>query len=65
MRSAVINAHGALILCSEPIPEGTPSRNEKTGKRVEASLVWTGGAVAQCHDTLRASAPSGLAQGLS
>jgi hypothetical protein len=44
VRSAVINAHGALILCSEPIPEGTPVAlfNDKTGERVEASVVWTG-----------------------
>jgi hypothetical protein len=44
VRSAVINAHGALILCSEPIPEGTPIVlfSDKTGKRVEASVVWTG-----------------------
>jgi len=45
VRSAVINAHGALILCSEPIPDGTSIAlfNDKTGKRVEASVVWTGG----------------------
>jgi hypothetical protein len=44
VRSAVINAHGGLILCSEPIPEGTPVAlfNDKTGKRVEASVVWAG-----------------------
>ena len=44
VRSAVINAHGGLILCSEPIPEGTPVVlfNDKTGKRVEASVVWAG-----------------------
>lgn len=37
VRSAVINAHGALILCPEPIPEGTPIAlfNDKTAKRVE------------------------------
>ena len=31
-------------LCSEPIPEGTPVAlfNDKTGKRVEASVVWAG-----------------------
>jgi hypothetical protein len=45
VRSAVINAHGALVLCSEPIPEGTPIVlfNDKTRERVEASVVWTGG----------------------
>jgi hypothetical protein len=45
VRSAVINADGALILCSEPIPEGTSIAlfNDKTGERVEASVVWTGG----------------------
>jgi hypothetical protein len=44
VRSAVINAHGALILCSEPIPKGTRVAlvNEKTGERAEASVVWTG-----------------------
>ena len=45
VRSAVINAHGALIFCSEPIPDGTAIAlfNDKTGKRVEASVVWSGG----------------------
>jgi hypothetical protein len=47
VRSAVINAYGVLILCSEPIPEGTPVAlfNEKTGTRVEASVVWKGGMI--------------------
>jgi len=41
--SAVINAQGALLLCPETISEGTPIAlfNEKTGRRVEASVVWT------------------------
>jgi hypothetical protein len=44
VRSAVINAHGALVLCPEPIPEGTSIAlfNEKTGERAEASVVWSG-----------------------
>lgn len=43
-RSAVINIHGALILCLEAIPEGAfiTLFNEKTGGRVEAFVVWTG-----------------------
>ena len=43
VRTAVINAQGALLLCPEPIPKGTPIAlfNEKTGRRVEASVVWT------------------------
>lgn len=43
-RSAVINAHGALLLCPEPLPEGTAIAlvNEKTEERAEASVVWTG-----------------------
>lgn len=44
VRSAVINAHGALILCPEPIPVGTwiALVNEKTGECAGASVVWTG-----------------------
>lgn len=44
VRSAVINAHGALILCPEPIPEGTSIAlfNDKTGEHAEASVVWSG-----------------------
>jgi hypothetical protein len=43
-QTAVISAHGALILSPEPIPEGTPLLlvNQKTGTRLEASVVWTG-----------------------
>jgi PilZ domain len=42
--SVVINAYGALILSPEPISEGTPLTlvNQKTGARIEASVVWTG-----------------------
>lgn len=44
VRSAVINANGALVLCPEPIPEGTAIDlfNDKTGEHVEASVVWSG-----------------------
>lgn len=44
VRSAVINANGALILCPEPVPVGTSIAlsNDKTGKSIEAHVVWTG-----------------------
>ncbi len=44
VRSAVISAHGALILCPEPIPEGASIAlfNNKTSEHAEASVVWSG-----------------------
>jgi hypothetical protein len=40
--SAVINAHGALIVIPEFLAVGTPVTliNERNGARVEASIVW-------------------------
>lgn len=42
--SAVISAHGALIISPEPIPEGTLLilLNRRTGARAEAEVAWTG-----------------------
>lgn len=43
VRSAVINAHGALIISPEPIAEKTPVTlfNQNTGACVKGSVVWT------------------------
>ncbi len=43
-QSAVINAHGVLLVTPEPIPEGNSLTliNRRSGRRVEATVVFSG-----------------------
>ena len=43
--TAVVNRHGALVLCPLPCGQGTPIDvlNLKTGERAQFQVVWSGG----------------------